>query len=199
MAKDITVKGYLSGNITARGTLGQTVVVGGAPSVTQHTILFEFEDGTISTITAYFDSSFISDAICATTPITYENKTVNQASFDGVVWYIKSSEEWEVLYDGALTFQTNNPYNSIWISSLASLNPAVGEVYRVTINNTLYNLTAHNDEGVIYIGNPMYDWGTDDGSGTPFCLFNNGYGALQGWTELSATVHTVKIERKVVV
>ena len=29
MAKDITTKGYLSGDITASGALGQTVVVGG--------------------------------------------------------------------------------------------------------------------------------------------------------------------------
>lgn len=196
MAKDITAKGYLSGNMTASGALGQTVVVGGTPSATQHTILFEFEDTTTATIAAYYDSTFISNAITATVPTTYDSKTVQQASLDGVAWYVKPSENWGILYDGSLTFQTGNPYNSIWISSLASLQPAVGEVYRVTIDGTLYNLTAHEDEGVIYIGNPMYDWGTDDGSGTPFCLFNNGYGALQGWTELSATAHTLKIERQ---
>lgn len=30
-----------------------------------------------------------------------------------------------------------------------------------------------------------------------FCFFNNGYGGLQGWSELSATAHTAKIERRV--
>ena len=49
---------------------------GGTPSATQHTILFEFEDTTTATITAYYDSTFISDAIKATTPTTYGGKTV---------------------------------------------------------------------------------------------------------------------------
>lgn len=59
------------------------------------------------------------------------------------------------------------------------------------------NLTAQENQGAVYIGNPVYDWGDDDGSGVPFCFFNSGYGGLQGWSELSATVHTVKIERRV--
>lgn len=209
MAKDITAKGYLSGNITAKanlsgditasGTLGQTVVVqtgGGTPSATAHTIYFEFEDETSSTITAYYDSTFISDAIRATVPTSYDSKTVQQASLDGVAWYVKPSEDWDILFDGSVTFGETSPYNQIWISSLGNLHPTVGEVYRVTIDGTVYNLTAHEDEGTVYIGNPMYDWGNDDGSGTPFCFFNNGYGGLQGWSELSATAHTVKIERQ---
>lgn len=170
---------------------------GGAPSATQHTILFEFEDTTTATITAYYDSTFISDAIRATVPTSYDGKTVQQAALDGVAWYIKPSEDWDVLFDGSTTFGQASPYNNIWIASLGSLQPAVGEVYRVTIDGTVYNLTAHEDDGRIYIGNPVYDWGTDDGSGTPFCLFNAGYGGLQGGTELSATAHTVKIERQV--
>ena len=60
---------------------------GGTPSATQHTILFEFEDTTTATITAYYDSTFISDAIKATTPTTYGGKTVTLAQFDGVTWY----------------------------------------------------------------------------------------------------------------
>ena len=170
---------------------------GGTPSQTQHTILFEFEDTTTTTITAYYDSTFISDAIKATVPTSYGGKTVQEASLDGVAWYTKPSEDWDVLFDESVTFGEASPYNQIWIGSLGSLHPVVGEVYRVTIDGTVYNLTAHEDESVVYIGNPMYDWGTDDGSGTPFCLFNGGYGSLQGWTELSATSHTVKIEKKV--
>ena len=60
---------------------------GGTPSATQHTILFEFEDGTSESITAYYDSTFISDAIKATTPTTYNNKTVTLAQLDGTTWY----------------------------------------------------------------------------------------------------------------
>lgn len=170
---------------------------GGTPSATHHTILFEFEDTTTTSITAYYDSAFISDAIKATVPTTYDSKTVQEASLDGVAWYTKPSEDWDVLFDGSITFSQQSPYNQIWIGSLGSLQPALGEVYRVTIDGTVYNLTAHEDESVVYIGNPMYDWGTDDGSGTPFCLFNGGYGSLQGWTELSATAHTVKLEKQV--
>ena len=57
------------------------------PSATSHTILFEFTDTTNATITAYYDSSFISNAITATVPSTYNNKTVASASLDGVAWY----------------------------------------------------------------------------------------------------------------
>ena len=169
---------------------------GGTPSATQHTILFEFEDTTTTSITAYYDSTFISDAIKATTPTTYDSKTVQEASLDGVAWYTKPSEDWDVLFDDSVTFGESSPYNNIWISSLGSLQPVVGEVYRVTVDGTVYNLTAHEDDGRVYIGNPKYDWGTDDGS-APFCFFNGGYGGLQGGTELSATSHTLKIEKQV--
>lgn len=169
---------------------------GGSPSQSQHTILFEFEDTTTTSITAYYDSTFISDAIRATTPTSYGGKTVQEASLDGYVWYIKPSEDWDVLYDGSITFSQQSPYNSTWFGALGDLQPADGEVYRVTIDGTVYNLTAHEDDGIVYIGNPKYDWGTDDDS-APFCFFNAGYGSLQGWTELSATSHTVKLEKQI--
>lgn len=60
---------------------------GGTPSATQHTIYFEFSDGTTQSITGYWDSSFISDAIRATIPTTVDGKTVTLAQFDGVTWY----------------------------------------------------------------------------------------------------------------
>ena len=176
--------------------IGSIQTGGGTPSATQHTILFEFEDTTSASITAYYDSTFISDAIKATTPTTYDSKTVQEASLDNYVWYTKPSEDWDVLYDGSFTFSEGSPYNSTWFGALGDLQPAVGEVYRVTIDGTVYNLTAHEDSGTVYIGNPKYDWGTDDGS-APFCFFNGGYGSLQGWTELSATSHTVKLEKQV--
>lgn len=54
---------------------------------TAHTIYFEFSDGTDTTIAGYWDSSFISDAIRATTPSAYGGKTVTLAELDGVAWY----------------------------------------------------------------------------------------------------------------
>lgn len=60
---------------------------GGTPSATQHTILFEFTDETTQSITGYWDSSFISDAITATTPTVIGQKTVALAQLDGVTWY----------------------------------------------------------------------------------------------------------------
>ena len=60
---------------------------GGSPSATQHTIYFEFSDSTDATINAWYESSFISDAITATTPTTYGQKTVTLAQLDGVTWY----------------------------------------------------------------------------------------------------------------
>lgn len=64
---------------------------GSTPSATQHDIYFEFSDETDATITAYYDDSFISDAITATTPTTYGNKTVTLAQLDSVTWYEPAS------------------------------------------------------------------------------------------------------------
>lgn len=59
----------------------------GVPSQTKHTIYFEFEDGTNTTITAFWNDSFISDAIRATEPTTYDSKIVTLAQLDGVTWH----------------------------------------------------------------------------------------------------------------
>lgn len=77
---------------TAGRWLEQDIVItdtssGGTPSATAHTIYFEFSDNTNTTITAYYDDSFISSAITATTPTTYGSKTVTIAQLDGVTWY----------------------------------------------------------------------------------------------------------------
>lgn len=72
---------------TAEGVKTAGTGSGGTPSATQHTIYFEFSDSTDATITAYYDSAFISDAITATTPTTYGGKTVTLAQLDNVTWY----------------------------------------------------------------------------------------------------------------
>lgn len=72
---------------TASGVKTAGTGSGGTPSATAHIIYFEFSDNTNTTITAYYDDSFISSAITATTPSTYESKTVTLAQLDGVTWY----------------------------------------------------------------------------------------------------------------
>lgn len=58
-----------------------------APSATRHTLYFEYEDTTTETEYAYYDDSFISSAITATTPTTRSSKTVTLAQLDGTTWY----------------------------------------------------------------------------------------------------------------
>lgn len=84
-ASDVAVGKYFytSGGIKTAGSNSG----GGTPSATAHTIYFEFSDNTNTTITAYYDDSFISSAITSTTPSTYGQKTVTLAQLDGVTWY----------------------------------------------------------------------------------------------------------------
>lgn len=100
---DITLVDVTSGGITPTGALNistngtydvtnyASAVVnvsgGGTPSATRHTLYFEYEDETTETEYAYYDDSFISSAITATTPTTRNSKTVTSAQLDGVEWY----------------------------------------------------------------------------------------------------------------
>lgn len=85
----ISQNGTVTEDVTNYANAQITVNVsgGGTPSATAHTIYFEFSDNTNTTITAYWDGTFISDAIRATTPRTYNNKTVTLAQLDGTTWY----------------------------------------------------------------------------------------------------------------
>ena len=186
-----------SGGGTARFSEG-----GGTPSATSHTILFEFTDETSTTITAYYDSSFISDAIRATTPTEYGGKTVDSASLDGVTWYTRPTETWETLEEGTTNINSDTPYNIIWLSDLASVYPTAGTVYRITINGTEYRCTAQtantSQGNIVCVGNPKYTGGSDDGSSIPFNFYNVGWGAWVGDTELPVSSSIlIKIERKV--
>lgn len=85
-ASDVAIGKYF---YTSDGikTAGSNSGGGGTPSATAHTIYFEFSDNTNATITAYYDDSFISSAITATTPTMYGEKTVTFAQLDSVTWY----------------------------------------------------------------------------------------------------------------
>lgn len=99
-AEDDQADGYSEVTVNVQGGASMTEVVntygtelvitsapGSAPSATRHTLYFEFEDETTETEYAYYDDSFISSAITATTPTTRNNKTVTSAQLDGVEWY----------------------------------------------------------------------------------------------------------------
>ena len=172
---------------------------GGTPSATAHTIEFEFTDSTSTTLTGYWDAAFITSAITATTPTEYGGKTVNSASLDGVEWY--NAEAYVVLYEGTPEFYTDDG-NYFWIPAMASVQPTVGSVWRITIDGTEYDCTAqlYGYEGIdVIVGNPVHLGGTDDGSGVPVACYNyNNYN--RAWvaqtTTFTAGGHTVKIERQ---
>lgn len=210
----IRIRENVSAALTAIGNKGVTVPTGsnsddlatliasiqtggGTPSQTQHSILFEFSDSTSTTIAAYWDGSFISDAITATTPTTYGGKTVNSASLDGVEWY--SATAYVVLYEGTPAMYTDGG-TYFWIPEMGSVTPTAGTEWRITIDGTVYNITAqnygHSGIGVI-IGNPVHVGGTDDGSGVPVAFYNYNNQAWAGdTTAISAGSYTVKIERQ---
>lgn len=180
---------------------------GGTPSATAHTIYFEFSDGTDTTITAYWDGTFISDAIRATTPKTYGNKTVTLAQLDGVTWYsFDHTERWETMFDGDINWmhEDNWDYPYCWISSLGNTPITVGSVWRITYDDTEYRCTAKsislNGSNYKCIGNPVWSGSTDDGSGVPFVLIDyTRYGAWSGGLNapnVNSNYH-FKIERQV--
>lgn len=205
------ISGNVSAALTAIGNKGVTVPQGSTSDDlatligsiqtggggTAHTIYFEFSDGTDITITGYWDSSFISDAIRATTPSTYGQKTVDSASLDGVEWY--SATAYVVLYEGTPDFYTDDG-NYFWIPVMGNVLPTVGSVWRITIDGAEYNCTAQNygHAGIdVIVGNPVHLGRTDDGSGVPVACYNY---RNQAWvaqtTTFSTGGHTVKIERQ---
>lgn len=191
------------GGATVEGTAAIFDEGGGTPSQTQHTIYFEFSDSTDATITAYWDGTFISDAITATAPLTYDGKTVTLAELDGVAWYPSAQETVETLFDGNKDANTDTPYNYFWFETLGDVYPTVGSVWRVTIDGTVYRCVAYalstSFGNLVCFGNPKYtDNGTDNGTSAPFNFYNAGWGALVADTELTQGSHSVKIERVVI-
>ena len=195
--------------LLADGSIGTgTSQTGSTPSATQHTILFEFTDETTQSVTGYWDSSFISDAIRATTPETYNNKTVESAKLDGTAWYTRPTVIWETLFEESnVNFypdETPPPY--CWITDLGDIWPAVGSVWRITFDGVPYVCTAYsyitpwnNNREAIMIGNSsLYDSAAED-TGEPFILYNIGYGAWSGGYEGQnvQSSHALKVEQLV--
>lgn len=193
-------------NITTNGTHDVTnyasavvnVSGGGTPSATQHVIHLEFSDETNANVSVYYDDTNFSSIITSSKPTTYNTKTIESASLDGVQWYIR--ETWEVVYeDNSTSAAPDTPYNYFWISSLSDVYPTVGSVWRITIDSIEYRCTATASGNSIIVGNPKYSNGEDNGSDAPFSFYNAGWGAWVGDTELAPNVgHIVKIERLVV-
>lgn len=210
-AEDDSVDGYSEVTVNVQNgatmtevanTYGTGVVItsaqGAEPSATRHTILFEFEDETSTTIYAYYDSSFVGNAITATTPATYDSKTVTSAQLDGVEWYsytpVPVGPTYDTIFDDDITVGSGG----IAIASLSDLYFAEGETWRVTWAGTEYICQTQIYEGWLWtIGNQNIPKGTDDGTtGEPFCLYNYGGGAMNGNAREAGTVH-LKLERQV--
>lgn len=184
---------YTAAGVKTAGTGG-----GGTPSATQHTIYFEFDDSTNTTLYAWYDETFVSDAITATTPTTYGGKTVTLAQLDGVTWYSYTPGQWETLFSGQTQLISENPYPYFWIPELSNVSIPVGSIWRVTMDGVQSPaLTATNSQYGGMIGNPLYSGGSDDGSGLKYDFFNAGWGAWSGGADLSVGMHTVTIERQV--
>ena len=184
---------YTASGVKTAGTASG----GGSPSVTQHTIYFEFTDGTDTTIPVYYDNALLATMITSYIPETYGQKTVDSASLDNVTWYTRPTEVWETLFDDDTHINGDDYVNNFWISDLGSVYPTNGSVWRITMLGNTYVLTATAYDGTVYIGNPKYRDEQDDGSDTPFVFFNAGWGAWTGYGAVLASEgsYNVKVER----
>lgn len=209
--KEIVLDGELSLNIPMDGECGvitKVVEHDLRPVATQHTVLFEFTYETTHSITGYWDSSFISDAITATTPTSYGGKTVDSASLDGVEWYTRPAETWETLLDrDEVDFHPGETAPAYcWITELGDIYPTDGSIWRVTFDDVLYDniiaetiITPWDGRERVIVGKAgLYGEGIDD-TGEPFVFYNIGYGAWIGGVEGPnvASTHSIKVERLV--
>lgn len=170
----------------------------GGPSVTKHTIHFEFSDETDADVDVYYDDANISSVIATSKPTTYNSKTVESAELDGVQWYIR--ETWETVYDDTPNAINDPVYAYFWLSSLADLYPTVGSVWRVTFDGVEYRCVATMGDTIQAPIVGAYDGVTDEAwtNPIPFRFYNGGWGAWLGDTTEGAGPHTLKIERLVV-
>ena len=186
-------------------TYGTELVItsapGSTPSATRHTLYFEYEDESTETEYAYYDDSFISSAITATTPTTRSSKTVTSAQLDGVEWYSytptptppEPSGDYTTLYEGSVTTVDDDGDNMIEISELASVWLNSGETYRVTLNGTAYVTPVSFINDTPVIGNANF---FADATGIPFIFYNLGQGHWTGYVRTAGT-YSLKIEKQV--
>lgn len=122
---------------------------GSTPSATAHSIVFDLETGADVTIPFYTDSTFILDAIRATTPTTYNDVTVESASLDNVAWYTKPTGTWVTLYsNNAVGFAPNGGDevgSYCWISEMGETPFILGDTYRITFDGSSVEVIAYND------------------------------------------------------
>lgn len=208
LASDDNADGYSSITVNVQGgasmsevqnTYGTEIVVtsgsNSTPSVPSHAIYWEFEDNTNLTETVYYPNSFVGNAITATTPTTYNNKTVTLAQLDGVTWYSYTptpSGNWTTVYDGTVSGK------GFTISELNSLAFAPNETWRVTWDGTEYICSTVYGEpwGLYYIGDiNLANGGSGSADGEPFLLFN--YNGSFGGYDTTEGTHTLKLERQV--
>ena len=194
---DKILQGY-----TAYGANGQKLIgIATGGSATQHVIHFDFTDSTDTDINVYYNDALISTMITAYEPENYGQKIVEVAELDGVEWYRKPTEVWELLYNednvGWYPEETGSPY--CWIQELADVEIPLNSVWRVTFDNVEYRLVGKYSSEVQdnIIGNPV--WGgvsPDDGSNVPFFLWPTPWGAWSGNADvLPDTRHALKVER----
>lgn len=194
-------------------TYGTEIIVssaqGATPSVTRHTLYFEYEDGTTETEYVYYDDTLVGTAITATTPTTRSNKTVTSAQLDGVEWYSYTpptpepepepepvTENFETLFDDNIDIQSNggDAANTgyMWIPSLANVNISDGSRWRITIDGVSYVKTASYESRLNQIAILYGESGNEN------IAFYNGDGAWVGYVVNRTTGNVaLKIERAV--
>ena len=127
----------------------------------------------------------------------------DQANATGTTCVISTGstpgDTYETLYDGTTNLINDTPYPYWWVSSLSNVTITNGSEWRITLNSVEYLITAAYDSttGYVFIGNPKYSNGPDDGSGLLFNFFNAGWGAWSGGADMPVTSYPLKVERKV--
>lgn len=155
---------------------GTEVVItsGTAPAATSHTIYFEFDDETSATITAYYDSTFISNAITATTPTTYDSKTVTLAQLDGVTWYSYSPSDipigvqlidYSAVTNGYGIYSDGTVSTAEWmaVSDYTRIDPSMTFTF---IGNEWYYLAFYDMSKTLISALYIYDITSGTGTGT---------------------------------
>ena len=206
----VTVNVQNGANMTeVSNTYGTEIVVssaqGATPSMTRHTLYFEYEDGTTETEYVYYDDTLVGAAITATTPTTRGNKTVTSAQLDGTEWYSYTpptptpdpdpvTENFETLFDNSIEIHPNGDGTSgyLWISPLADVNIPDGSRWRITIDGVPYIKTASYDSRISRVG---ILWGEN---GNETMIFYKDNGAWIGYViDRETGTITLKIERAI--